>query len=169
MSKASIKIREARPADVDRIWRFWKTIMDQKVYFPYDETYTREQIEASWINFENAMYVAEKDGLVVGAYILKPNQPGYGKHIANAAYMVDTESRGKGIGTLLGKHSIETARALGYRGMQFNLVVSTNESAVRAWKANGFEIIGTVPGGFYHYEQGYVDAYIFFKNLLAEG
>ena len=49
--------------------------------------------------------------------------------------------------------------------MQFNLVVSTNVSAVRAWQANGFEIIGTVPGGFYHYELGYVDAYIFFKDL----
>lgn len=169
MDATKIMIREARPADIDRIWEFWKTIMEQKVYFPYDETYTREQIEASWINFENAMYVAEKNGVAVGAYILKPNQPGYGKHIVNAAYMVDTDFRGGGIGTLLCRHSIETARKLGYRGMQFNLVVSTNESAVRAWKANGFEIIGTVPGGFYHHERGYVDAYIFFKDLLTEG
>lgn len=169
MDATKIIIREARPADIDYIWQFWRTIMEQKVYFPYDETYTREQIEASWINFENAMYVAEKNGVVVGAYILKPNQPGYGKHIVNAAYMVDTEFRGGGIGTLLCEHSIATARVLGYRGMQFNLVVSTNESAVRAWKANGFEIIGTVPGGFYHYEQGYVDAYIFFKDLLTQG
>jgi len=166
MQKAITKIRKAIPADVDRIWQFWKTIMDQKVYFPYDDSYSRAQIEASWINFDNNMYVAEIDEVIVGAYILKANQPGYGNHIVNAAYMVDTDFRGRGIGGQLCKHSIEAARELGYRGMQFNLVVSTNESAIRAWKANGFEIIGTVPGGFYHYEKGYVDAYIFFKDLL---
>jgi len=139
--------------------------MEQKVYFPYDESYSRAQIEAGWINPENALFVAESNQHIVGAYILRPNQPGYGSHIVNAAYMVDAEARGQGIGQELCAHSIASARALNYRGMQFNLVVSTNTSAIRIWKANGFEIIGTVPGGFYHHELGYVDAYIFFRAL----
>lgn len=165
-SETSLHIRPAHAADLEPVWRLWKDVMDQKIYFPYDVSYSRSQIEAAWINLENAVYVADLDDAVVGAYILKPNQPGYGKHIANAAYMVDTTQRGLGIGTLLCRHSVEAARELGYRGLQFNLVVSTNESAVRAWRANGFEIIGTIPGGFYHHELGYVDAYIFFKDLV---
>ena len=164
----NITIRPATEADTDRIWELWKVIMDQKVYFPYDDSYTREQIEASWVNLRNAMFVAELGEQVVGAYILKPNQPGYGNHIANAAYMVDTKVRGHGIGTKLCAHSIKMAKAEGYRGMQFNLVVSTNTLGIRAWKANGFEIIGTVPGGFFHYEKGYVDAHIFYKSLVDE-
>lgn len=164
--KTGITIRAAIADDLEVVWHLWKAITDQKVYFPYDDSYTREQIEASWINLNNSVSVAERSGQIVGAYILKPNQPGYGSHIANAAYLVETGARGQGIGYLLCAHSIETARQLGYRGMQFNLVVSTNTAAIRAWKANGFEIIGTVPGGFYQQERGFVDAYIFFRSLV---
>lgn len=164
----TLSIRPANTTDIDAVWCLWKSVVDQKIYFPYDETYSREQMEATWINLNNAVFVAELDGQMVGAYILRPNQPGYGKHIANAAYMVDSKIRGKKIGTQLCAHSIQAAKTLGYRGMQFNLVVSTNESAIRAWLANGFTIIGTTPGGFYHHEKGYVDTHIFFKDLTTE-
>ncbi len=158
-------IRSAQPNDLDAVWHMWKAIMDQKVYYPYDESYTRKDIEAAWINLENDVFVAETAVGIAGAYILRPNQPGYGNHIANAAYMVDTTQRGAGIGQALCAHSIQAARNLGYRGMQFNMVVSTNEGAVRAWEKNGFRIIGTVPGAFRHVEQGYVDAHIMFREL----
>ena len=36
---------------------------------------------------------------VVGTYILRPNQPGPGSHVANAAYMVAKDARGLGSGT----------------------------------------------------------------------
>jgi len=167
MQAADIVIRKARKPDLDQVWRLWKVIMDQKIYFPYDDSYSREQIESIWIHLENPIYVAEHSGKIVGAYILKTNQAGYGNHIVNASYMVDTAQRGQGIGSLLCAHSIEMAKALNYRGMQFNLVVSTNTGAIKVWKDHGFEIIGTIPGGFYHVEQGYVDAYIFFKDLTS--
>lgn len=159
-------IRPAGEADLDSVWQFWKSIMDQQIYFPYDDTFTRPQIEAAWINLDNAVFVAEQEGTLLGAYILKPNQPGHGRHIANAAYLVDTRARGQGVGQALCAHSVTTARELGYRGMQFNLVVSTNKAAIRVWEANGFRIIGTVPGGFHHRELGYVDAHIFFRELV---
>ena len=161
-----IIIRSAQESDLEAVWKLWKAIMDQKIYYPYDDSYSREDIETLWINMKQTIRVAELEGKVVGAYILHPNQPGYGKHIVNAAYMVDTEIRGKGIGSLLCADSIETARKEGYRGMQFNLVVSTNTGAIKVWQAHGFEIIATIPGGFYHVEKGYVDAYIFFKSLI---
>lgn len=160
-------IRPALAQDLERVWELFKQVIDEDIYYPYDQHTTREEIEHSWVTLKNLVWVAtdETSGEITGAYILKPNQPGWGSHIANAAYMVDNQHRGKGIGGLLADHSVEAAREAGYRGMQFNLVVSTNTAAVKAWLASGFEIIGTVPGGFYHAEQGYVDAYIFFRAL----
>lgn len=160
-----MRIRAAVPADLDALWQLWKMIVDQHVYFPYDASYSRADIEATWLRLDNPTYVADREGKVVGAYILRPNQPGYGDHIANAAYMVSTAARGGGVGQVLCAHSIETARSLGFRAMQFNLVVATNESAIRTWLANGFRIIGTVPGGFRHVDLGFVDAHIFFREL----
>ncbi len=162
---ASITIRRATSNDLDAIWQMWSEITAQKIYYPYDESYTREQIEASWINLKNIVYVADSAGKVAGAYIVKPNQPGYGSHVANAAYMVDTSFRGKGIGGQLCAHSLETAKAAGYRAMQFNLVVCTNTPAIRTWEAFGFQRIGTVPEGFYQEGKGFVDAYIFHRFL----
>ena len=153
------------PADYDAIWQMWQEVMAQREYYPYDETYDRAAIEATWINRDNVCVVAERGSQVVGAYILRPNQPGYGNHIANAAYMVNTAQRGHGIGKLLGAHSIAMARASGYLAMQFNLVLSTNVSAVRAWLANGFEIIGTVPEAFRHHRLGLVSAHIMYRDL----
>ena len=49
--------------------------------------------------------------------------------------------------------------------MQFNLVVATNEGAVRSWKDMGFAVVGTVPGAFNHRDLGYVDAFILYQKL----
>lgn len=158
-------IRPATVKDLDAIWQLWKDITAQKAYFPYDESYTREQIEAGWINLDNLIGVAEVAGGVAGAYIVKPNQPGYGSHVANAAYMVATAFRGKGIGKQLCAHSLQAAKAAGYRAMQFNLVVSTNTAAIQVWESFGFQRIGIVPKGFYQEGVGFVNAYIFYRFL----
>ena len=158
-------LRPALPSDLGAIWLMWKDIMAQKIYYPYDESYSRGQIEAAWINLDNLIGVAEVNGTVAGAYIVKPNQPGYGSHVANAAYMVATAFRGQGIGKQLCAHSLEAAKAAGYRAMQFNLVVRTNTAAIKAWEAFGFKRIGTVPEGFWQDGPGYVDAYIYHRFL----
>jgi len=66
----------------------------------------------------------------------------------------------------MGEHCLGEARRLGFRAIQFNFVVSTNEAAVRLWKRLGFNIVGTLPGAFQHPEKGYVDVYIMFRSLL---
>ena len=65
------------------------------------------------------------------------------------------------------RHSQEVAIERGFTSMQFNLVVSTNEGAVRLWKELGFEIVGTLPGAFNHPRLGFVDAYVMFKKLAG--
>ena len=66
----------------------------------------------------------------------------------------------------MGEHCLSEARRLGFRAMQFNFVVSTNESAIRLWQQLGFKIVGTLPGAFRHPEKGYVDVYVMFRSLL---
>ena len=46
--------------------------------------------------------------------MLRKNQPGLGAHVANAAYMVHPDARGKGIGKAMGNHSIKQAKKIGF-------------------------------------------------------
>src|SRR5437870_5184258 len=126
----------------------------------------REEALAYWFRPDTHTYVAVSgEQVVVGTYILKPNQPALGSHVANAAFMVSPAARGSGIGRRMGEHALAEARRLGFRAMQFNFVVSTNEAAVRLWQQLGFAIIGTLPGAFRHPQRGFVDAYVMFQTL----
>jgi ribosomal protein S18 acetylase RimI-like enzyme len=65
----------------------------------------------------------------------------------------------------MAEHCLAEARRLGFRAMQFNYVVSTNEGALRLWKQLGFDIVGTLPGAFRHPQLGFVDVYVMSKDL----
>ena len=62
-------------------------------------------------------------------------------------------------------HSLQRARERGFRAMQFNFVVSTNERAVKLWNNLGFEVVGRLPGAFQHPEYGFVDALVMYQKL----
>ena len=81
-------------------------------------------------------------------FVIRPNQPGPGSHVANASFAVRADRRGLGLGRRMGEAALELATELGYSAMQFNIVVSTNVHAVRLWRSLDFDIIGTVPDGF---------------------
>ena len=85
--------------------------------------------------------------------------------MANAAFMVAPRARGRGVGRQMGEHALDEARRLGFRAMQFNFVVSTNEPAVRLWQKLGFRIVGALPGAFRHPDKGWVDAFVMFRSL----
>jgi ribosomal protein S18 acetylase RimI-like enzyme len=57
------------------------------------------------------------------------------------------------------------ARSLGFSAVQFNLVIRTNEVAVRLWQRLGFEVVGTMPRVFRHPDGTLVDAHVMFRNL----
>ncbi len=110
-------------------------------------------------------YVAEADGRVAGMYKLIPNRPDLGSHVSNASFMVHPDAAGRGIGSVMGRHSLEEARRQGYEAMQFNFVVSTNERAVSLWQRLGFHIVGTLPNAFRHGTRGMVDALVMYRRL----
>ena len=119
-----------------------------------------------WLGEGIQTLVAEDSaGRILGSYALKANQPGRGSHVANAGYMVHKSARGQGVGRRMCEHSLELARAAGYRAMQFNMVIETNAPAVELWKSLGFRIVGQLPKVFRHEQLGFVDALIFYREL----
>lgn len=162
---SALTIREATERDRDAVWEIFRATVAPGEVFVYDPNTPREEAEAYWFAKGTRTYVAEQDGKVAGSYILRQNRPGLGDHVANAGFMVAPAARRSGIGRAMGEHALSEARRLGYRAMQFNFVISTNESAVRLWQDLGFKIVGTLPGAFRHVRNGFVDAYVMYRLL----
>jgi L-amino acid N-acyltransferase YncA len=162
---AVLNIRPAKDPDRDTIWEIFREVIAAGDTYPIDSEMSREDAFAYWFQTDASAFVAEKDGHIVGIYTLHSNQSAGGAHVANAAFMVPAVARGQGIGRAMGEHCLREARRLGFRAMQFNFVVSTNESAVKLWQNLGMRIVGTLPGAFRHPQKGYVDVYVMFRSL----
>ena len=160
-----MRIREATPKDYDAIWQIFKQVIKTGDTYVFNPETKKEDLSKHWFAPYMKTYIAEEHHEILGTYIIKPNQIDLGAHIANCSYMVHPKAQGKGIGKQLCEHSLENAKMLGYEAIQFNIVVSTNQAAIKLWQKYGFEIIGTIPKGFNHLKLGFVDAYIMFKEL----
>lgn len=162
----SINIVEANPADFSKIWPIFQDVISAgDTYVNRADTAYQEAYE-KWFDKDAKTFIAKINDEIIGAYLIKPNQIDRGSHIANCSYIVSKAARGLGCGKLLGEHSIEVAKKLNYRAIQFNFVVSTNKVAVNLWQSLGFKIIATVPQAFNHKDLGYVDVYIMFLQLV---
>lgn len=158
-------LREATERDWDRIWPLWHRIVAGGDTYAYAPETDFEEARDLWLRRPRRTLVAEEAGVILGTYYLRTNQSGPGQHVCNCGYMVDDAARGRGLATAMCEHSQVLARDLGYLAMQFNFVASSNEGAVRLWKKLGFEVVGTLPRGFRHPQQGLIDALIMYKWL----
>ena len=152
-------------ADYDKVWDIFKKVISTGDTYVFDPNTPKDSLQKHWFAEYMDTFVAVDDQEIIGTYIIKPNQIDLGDHIANCSYMVHPKYHGRGAGKLLCEHSINFATEKGYLGIQFNIVVSTNEAAVKLWQKFGFDIIGITPKGFRHKDLGYVDTYIMFKDL----
>ncbi|MFF4960051.1 GNAT family N-acetyltransferase [Streptomyces sp. NPDC001222] len=158
-------IREAAADDWPRIWPFWHRIVAAAETYTWDPETSEDAARALWMAPGKRVYVAEDDtGAIVGSAYVTPNYGGPAARIANAAFMVDPDCAGRGIGRALADHILAVARAQGYRGMVFNAVVETNP-AVKLWMSLGFSILGTVPGAFEHPRHGTVGLHVMYRAL----
>ncbi len=161
----SILIREATESDKPVLHQNFMNVVKAGEAFMHDESTSYEEWELFWFGKGVTTYSAVEEGTIIGSYILKPNHPGVGSHIVNGGYMVAANQQGKGIGALLGNHSLSEAKRLGFTAIQFNAVVATNASAVKLWEKLGFKIVGTNPKAFRHKIQGLVDTYTMYREL----
>jgi ribosomal protein S18 acetylase RimI-like enzyme len=160
-----INLRPAKPEDTDTLWDIFHEVGKGGDTYAHTGEMTKDQFITYWLAPTNHVYVAELDGNIAGTFLLRQNHWGRGSHIANGAYMVHSGFRGHRIGKTLGQHSIDEAKRLGFKAIQFNYVVSTNQIAINLWKSLGFNVIGTVPQGFNHAKLGMVDALIMHRFL----
>jgi len=159
-------IRPAHTDDEDAIWSILEPTIRAGETLTLPRDMTRADALAYWLKREHEPFVAvDDDGRIVGTYFIHPNQPGGGNHVANCGYVTDSAATGRGIARRMCEHSLAHARSRGYRAMQFNFVVSTNERAVHLWQSLGFETIARLPCAFHHPKAGYVDAFVMFQTL----
>jgi L-amino acid N-acyltransferase YncA len=161
-----VLIRTATEADAPAIWSIIGPVIRAGETYTLDRDMSEEEAIAYWCGEDRETFVAEgEDGEVLGTYYLKANQAGGGRHVANCGYMTSAAATGRGVARAMCAQSLEQARARGFRAMQFNFVVSTNERAVRLWESMGFEMVGRLPSAFEHPKAGFVDALVMWREL----
>jgi len=158
-------IREALEKDFDQIWGIFHQIVLAGETYPIHKNTSKKEAHQIWIEQPQKTYVCEENKKILGTYYLKQNHGGGGNHVCNCGYMVDKESEGKGLGSMMCEHSLKIAKEIGYKAMQFNLVLISNKKAVRLWTKMGFNTVGKIPKAFDHPKIGYVDALIMHKWL----
>jgi len=161
----ALSVRPATADEADAIWSIIEPVIRAGEVFALPRDMGWDAALSYWLDGDHIPFVAEADDMVVGTYYIRPNQMGGGHHVANAGYATDAAASGKGIARAMCAHSLEAARASGFRAMQYNFVVSSNVRAVRLWESMGFEEVGRLPGAFDHPSLGYVDALVMWRDL----
>jgi DNA-binding MarR family transcriptional regulator/GNAT superfamily N-acetyltransferase len=144
-----VGIRPSAERDRQAVLHIARELVRAADTYAYDPAIGDDELWRYWNPaVPGAGYVAELEGSVVGMFVIRPNIPGPGSHVANASYAVRADVRGIGLGRQMGMASLGLATDLGYRAMQFNTVVASNAGAVHLWRSLGFRIVGTIPDGF---------------------
>lgn len=159
-----LEIRPYRGDDEDAVWAILEPVIRAGETYTLDRELSREEGLSYWL--EHSVWVACLDGVVAGTYYLRRNQHGGGSHVCNCGYMTSAAFQGRGLAGEMCVHSMQMARNMGFRAMQFNFVVVSNEGAVRLWRKHGFREVGRIPQAFEHPRLGFQDALVLWRSLL---
>jgi ribosomal protein S18 acetylase RimI-like enzyme len=130
--------------DDPRLRTLFAGVVERGEGFPQMPPLDLGEHDAMWVSGVAEVVLATAGPGLVGAYYLKPNGPGLGRHIANAGYVVDPAWRGRGIGRRLVEDSIERAPALGFDAIQFNFVFESNPARA-LYERLGWRQVGRIP------------------------
>lgn len=159
-------IRPFTDPDWPAVFAFWHEIVEAGETYAFPLGLSSDEARGWWVEQPpGATVVLEEHGVVLGSAKMGPNRPGRGSHVGTASFMVAPHARGRGVGRRLGEHVVAWHRAQGYRAIQFNAVVETNEPAVRLWRDLGFRVVGTVPGAFDSARHGLVGLHVMHLDL----
>ena len=160
-----LSIRLVTQKDSEAIWSIIKSVIRAGDTYALDSNMTKDKAVSYWMATDKWTFIAEENGEIFGTYYMKTNQAGGGSHVCNCGYITSENARGRGIARQMCEHSLTKASELGFKAMQYNCVLSTNEGAVNLWKRLGFDIVGTIPKVFNHPTEGYVDAFVMYQFL----
>jgi L-amino acid N-acyltransferase YncA len=160
-----MNIRPAEPSDADAIWAVIEPTIRAGETYTLPRNLEKKEALAYWFSPGHTVFVVEDGDEVLGTYYLRANQSGGGDHVCNCGYMTSAQALGRGVASAMCEHSLEHARSLSFRAMQFNFVVSSNAPALHLWQKFGFEQVGLLPKAFLHPELGYIDALVLYRSL----
>jgi ribosomal protein S18 acetylase RimI-like enzyme len=160
-----LSIHPATDSDRDAIWAILEPMIRAGETYTLPRDMSKQQALEYWLAADKETFVWKENSVVLGTYFLKANQQGGGAHVANCGYVTVTAAQGRGIARQMCLHSLERARERGFRAMQFNFVVSTNERAIKLWTSLDFKIVGRLPLAFEHPTQGFVDVLVMYRSL----
>lgn len=161
-----LRIDDYTPADWPAVWAILEPIVRAGETFACPPAMSEEDARRFWTEGPRHVFVArDETGETVGTFFIKPDQIGLGDHVANCGYAVAEAARGRGLAAEMCLASQRIAKERGFLAMKFNLVVATNEAAVKAWTKCGMRILATIPKAFRHSRLGPVDAHIMFREL----
>ena len=162
----AVAIREATAEDWPSLWYLIEPIVRAGETYAVPTDMSEEDARAWWMLTDGARTtVAELDGEIAGTASGYANRRGNGAHVASGSFMVSGDHSGQGVGRALAEDFIAWARETGFRSIQFNAVVETNEPAIALWKSLGFETVGTVPRAFDHPGEGLVGLHVMYLEL----
>ena len=143
----NIAVRAYTPADLPAMIGIWNEVVREGVAFPQEECLTNETGRDFFAGQTYCAVAVDEAGMVLGLYILHPNNIGRCGHICNASYAVRSTARGLHIGEQLVTDCF-TGQAHGFTVLQFNAVVACNTHARHLYERLGFTQLGVIPGGF---------------------
>src|SRR6266508_2057858 len=159
-TESDMLIRPANADDATAIWRILQPMIRAGETYALPRDMGETDALAYWRAAGHEVFVAGNEAELFGTYYLRANQQGGGAHVANCAYVTAAWAQARGVARAMCAHSLVQAKARGFRAMQFNFVVGSNQRAVRLWQSFQFEIVGTLPQAFEHPQLGLVDAYV---------
>ncbi len=160
----NVTFRKYNDDDIILMKNLWNIILEDGVAFPGIDIYDTDSFRKMLLQ-QTAVNCMILDGQLAGYYILHPNNIGRCSHVANASYVLDKSFRGKHLGKFLVESSIKAAEEKGFRGLQFNAVVTSNLPALHIYNEIGFQTVGTIPGGFRLKDGTYSDMYVMYLPL----
>lgn len=159
------KFKAYEQKDIETMRQMWNDIVLDGVAFPGENICEKDEFEKMLKAQSNVTCILQ-DGRIVGYFVLHPNNIGRCSHVGNASYVIAKQYRGKKLAEPLVRQSIQKAKELGFKGLQFNAVVVGNIAAVHTYQKIGFTIVGTIPGGFRLKSGEYSDMYIMYLSLV---
>ncbi|HLR35186.1 MAG TPA: GNAT family N-acetyltransferase [Tissierellales bacterium] len=154
----NIEIKAYDKEDIVEIIYIWNEVVQDGIAFPQMNLLTESSGDDffSKQSFTGVAYDIDRKE-IVGLYILHPNNVGRCGHISNASYAVKKCMRGHRIGEKLVIHSMNKAKELNFKILQFNAVVKSNEYALRLYEKLGFTKLGVITNGFLMKDGTYED------------
>ncbi len=161
----AVTVREYAESDIPAMRDIWNEVVRDGIAFPQTEELSLEEARAMLAAQSRCAVALNASGEVIGMYILHPNNVGRCSHIANASYAVASGFRGIGAGDALVRDSLEAAKKLGFKLMQFNAVVKSNHRARGIYERLGFNKLGMIPKGFRMKDGHFEDIVLYYAEL----